>query len=241
MSREHYFSRSISPEMVGVAGFPWLEGKEKWLPRDRIYGRVLCAHHNKQLSPLDAYASEAFDTIEAIFRVLRIRQARGRSSNWHVIAKCLNGVLFERWLLKVALGFICTNSKNRIWLQNGATELEPPLSIVQAAFGIESLPAGMGLYSDLTIEPPLPLAFEKHVGVEVLLAKGAMQGIPGVFIFCKGLRYRLWLTDKTGYRDRRFRRPGQQVVLCEGQVSHVIQYDWTPLATPKTHEGAIAP
>lgn len=197
-SREHYFTKGASPEIIGVGGFDWLKGETRLLPRDAICGHVLCASHNSRLQQLDDTAISFYAMIEELIRVLENRQRFKGRGRWNLITSYVDGDKFERWLGKLTVGFFCTNSKNGQWYQNQKPELEPPLSIVRAIFGIKTFTPPMGFYTQLP-GPSIEVDLDMHTkfeGLELINSRNGRRGLGGADITVKGFKYRLWLTDK---------------------------------------------
>ena len=75
ISKEHYVSRSvlaIAGNTVQVSGFPWQEPDEPLeIGIGALTSRILCSHHNSELSPLDETASKFLRALKTSFDLFR--------------------------------------------------------------------------------------------------------------------------------------------------------------------------
>ena len=72
LSKEHYVSESvleIAGTAVQVTGFPWQPGGETaQIGTASLAAKILCKHHNEQLSPLDSVAKVFLSGLKASFQ-----------------------------------------------------------------------------------------------------------------------------------------------------------------------------
>lgn len=113
--------------------------------RDGLFGmpsfkrKMLCAHHNSALSPVDTEAKIFSDSLkDAEHRVQSLIYLP--NLNYRI-----NGPRLERWFLKTFINlFICKPSG---WhYPGGFPPTRPPIHLVRAAFGLETLKPPMGLH-----------------------------------------------------------------------------------------------
>lgn len=103
-SREHYISKGILREIYydgdpefRVEGFDWIKpGTEGSYTPEAFQAKVLCKRHNESLGKLDEEGLRFFQTIRAI--TTRFDSAPDFT--------LFNGCDLERWMLKVAFGFL---------------------------------------------------------------------------------------------------------------------------------------
>lgn len=136
MSGEHVFSNSIFK--AGCSCPVLIEGVQRIRQgaptRGAEKSNILCSHHNSLLSPLD----------ETIGRIaLFLAQTNDKDFQGSVI---IEGELLERWLLKTVI-----NSAAAGWA--APVKWLPSPDIVNAIFGLEPIPEGLGLYSVNGIDP----------------------------------------------------------------------------------------
>jgi hypothetical protein len=71
VSREHYISESvleIAGRDVQVSGFPWQEAnKPMQIGIGSLTSKILCEHHNSQLSPLDGSGRDFLQALKSSF------------------------------------------------------------------------------------------------------------------------------------------------------------------------------
>lgn len=137
LSREHIFSHSILKEFAGiyVRGFPWCRDELRVIGRKAFVTKRLCRKHNSALSPADAAAL-------ALFRGLLQGALHGTQENADVE---VNGTHIESWFMKTAINAMATEPEPPRWRSMGLS-MNPPLDLVQSAFGIVRLRPPMGLY-----------------------------------------------------------------------------------------------
>ncbi|NQT54697.1 MAG: hypothetical protein HQ551_00545 [Desulfobacteraceae bacterium] len=98
ISREHYISKSIfEQQFIYVTGLNWCKGKEKKISIANLTSKVLCEYHNNQLSVVDSAGINAIRIFEQFFPK-QYRSVKTEPEN-----KVVDGLNFERWLLKTAI------------------------------------------------------------------------------------------------------------------------------------------
>ena len=128
LSKEHVISSAVFDEtMLEVEGIHAFGDVRKTVSTAALTARVLCRGHNSQLSPLDSEAARLSDAIKAS----RI----GSDPVMHQV----NGILLERWALKVLVNLLASR-----WTEKGY--LPPGLDIIEKVFGSEPILAPSGLY-----------------------------------------------------------------------------------------------
>jgi hypothetical protein len=142
MSKEHVFSRSIfEPGRGDIAVQGMVNMPDGSIGGDWPKARILCAHHNSALSPLDSEAKKLADGLR-----------KGLAGSGQTVVH-LSGVLLERWVLKTVI--------NQMVSGLGSQEKwKPAPQWVQIAFGRALMPPGLGLYS-LRVENYLPHSNEQ--------------------------------------------------------------------------------
>lgn len=103
ITREHYISENVLESItegkrtIVVQGFPWQnDGSPKSVGIGALQSKILCGVHNSSLSDLDTFAGKFFRTIEGIDK-------SPSSIQQHSV---FDGLMLERWLLKVLLGMV---------------------------------------------------------------------------------------------------------------------------------------
>jgi hypothetical protein len=121
-TNEHYISKSLLDRLGArffVEGVPWL-------------ARVLCKRHNNALWPLDTMIGNFYDVLAGAHK--------GREVGAHLF----KGEDFERWALKILLGY--TASGNVRWHNGSKEHPEIPLLYLRILFGEEDMPDGCGFF-----------------------------------------------------------------------------------------------
>ena len=94
---------------------------------DSLVAKILCEKHNSVLSPMDSEIKKLGDACLAFLR------------KPHASAVRVEGLLIERWLLKLTVGSIASG-----WLHG--LKVNPPLGVVEALFGKRETPQSVGLF-----------------------------------------------------------------------------------------------
>jgi hypothetical protein len=118
MSKEHYISRSvlkIAGKIVQVSGFPWQKPDE---PQEvgihALTSKILCSHHNSQLSPLDETGKEFLSALKSIFD-----EALANENYAHEDFS-IDGNKLELWLLKILCGVFVVSGTVKVperWIE----------------------------------------------------------------------------------------------------------------------------
>jgi hypothetical protein len=102
-SREHYISRSVL-EIVGakfqISGFPWQQPEQQMeVGIGALVSRILCNHHNSELSILDETGNE-------FVRALKSSFGEALGNDYAEEEFSISGEKLELWLLKILCGII---------------------------------------------------------------------------------------------------------------------------------------
>ncbi len=110
ISREHIVSKAILDDVIVVIGLPGCKEKSMQIPKDRLVTKILCQHHNNQLSIYDETIAEHKKHIDLIDKndSLFNRMPKMVKKNYFVCT--LNGNDLERWFLKTLIN-ICKTDK----------------------------------------------------------------------------------------------------------------------------------
>jgi len=151
-----------------------------------LESRILCAHHNNRLSPLDSEALKAFEAFEA----MHYAAAEGKAAAESVYT--VDGDLFERWMLKAVCGGLFSGNMRA----DGGLELkgvEPPLDWLETMYEGKRFPDNFGLYAaapqggeTFTIDRAIfrcsPLVLQNELGTVVHGAKLHLFGFRFVLL-----------------------------------------------------------
>jgi len=196
VSGEHYASKCIfDVGKVVVQGFDWCKDDPKEIHINHLTANILCEKHNQELSPLDAEAGRVFANFQEAVRLFSVRSGLGAKRFWPNRPKfCVDGNLFERWLLKTLINF-SVRGRNIIGLE----ENEPgkcPTTLAETAFGRRQFLGESGLYAapelNAVVDPPLGKPFNLTT---VLLGEKRLIG--GMFSV-SGIRLMIWLAQDRG-------------------------------------------
>ena len=140
ISREHYISSGIL-KLIGrsfeASGHPWLKGKTKRLTSSALTAKILCNHHNNQLSELDDVAIDLFGTLQRFDKELGSNDVRSED-------RIFSGYMVERWFIKLYLGMHFGGQ-----LHSRLFNIEPYL--LENLFYDKRLPNDFGLYFGLPL------------------------------------------------------------------------------------------
>tara|TARA_R110002111_G_scaffold156378_1_gene223074 strand:+ start:569 stop:1273 length:705 start_codon:yes stop_codon:yes gene_type:complete len=98
VSREHYFSEGLLPEIVTVSGPSWTNGETLKLSRKSLTAKCLCRKHNSELSILDKEAIAFHNAMDLIKRALD--DPKSSRSGYHIV----DGTMLLRWCCKTIAG-----------------------------------------------------------------------------------------------------------------------------------------
>jgi len=133
LSREHYISRSVL-EIVGktvsVSGFPWqTSDRSMEIGIEALTSKILCEHHNSELSPLDNIGAEFLRSLKSSF------DGSVNNSKFNDEAIDIDGLKLEAWLLKILCGIIVVSGTAKV-----------PQEWIEILFQNRSFPENSGLY-----------------------------------------------------------------------------------------------
>lgn len=158
ISREHYISSGVLKligRSIDVSGHSWLKGKTKKLSPSALTSKILCRHHNNQLSNLDDIAIDLFGTLK------RFDQELGSDNSVNEI-KIFSGHMIERWFIKLYLGLHYSEQ-----FQSKPYNIEPYL--LENLFHDVRLPNNFGLYFGLPLGSKV--RFFNGLGVSTFLSQ----------------------------------------------------------------------
>jgi hypothetical protein len=128
-----------SKRYIGVKGMSYLRGEEKPIGIKRLVGRVLCEHHNNELSRLgiDQAGRDLF---------VAMREMNNAAGDPKAAEEVLtvDGDQLERWMMKVLLGTLYSGNFNMP--PPGMKDKVPPLHWMEYLFKSAKLPKDLGLY-----------------------------------------------------------------------------------------------
>ncbi len=106
-TKEHYVSSSVL-ELVGnkvrVSGFPWQQRDEAQdIGISALASKILCAHHNSELSPLDNAGKEFLSAVKNAF------DEAADQGDFTDESIPIEGDLLELWFLKVLCGILAVS------------------------------------------------------------------------------------------------------------------------------------
>ena len=223
MSREHIFSDSILKEFpsISVGGFHWCREEPQVISRKSFVVKRLCRKHNSALSSADHAAL-------TLFRNLKNSALPNREE----LNENVNGNDLEQWFIKTAINVLTTEPDPPQW-ETVHHSTQPPLGLVQKAFGIVPLRAPMGLY----LLPSVRRA-EDGLSVQCLHLEGGT--IVSVITTVLGCRF-FFSLDPNGWpmaedrdsilfgpeigADFHYRPPAIRVISSTG-ATRVVQLQW---------------
>ncbi|TKS60132.1 MAG: hypothetical protein EWM72_01597 [Nitrospira sp.] len=113
LSREHIISAAFfEGNNIKAAGFDWTGDKVAEISLKNAVVKVLCKSHNSKLSELDTEIRKISECFSQFNQAVVGGADSSKHSNQFVGQ--VNGVKFERWLLKTTLNVICASPKKYI-------------------------------------------------------------------------------------------------------------------------------
>jgi hypothetical protein len=189
---EHILSKGLfTGKRVVVEGTSWRTSEPKAIGVNALTANRLCRDHNNGLSEVDAEGIAAFHAIRRFEDILAGRRPVRRPGD---LSHDVRGPLLERWFIKHAINLVVVGEPDKSWY-NGNKATQPPLDVVEAAFGRRPLQHPRGLYNFAGRR----VGERKLVGDQVEFRSvytpaGALVG--GLFEF-QALSFLIWLTDGT--------------------------------------------
>ncbi len=142
ISREHYISKGVfEQQFIYVKGFKWCKEAEKKISIANLTSKVLCERHNNELSDVDKTGINAIRIFEELI------PEEHRSNRTPPMSRVIDGINFERWLLKIAINL---SYQGGMHIGVGMTDSEPGLPspyLLQVVFGKMRFSHKMGLYT----------------------------------------------------------------------------------------------
>jgi hypothetical protein len=227
-SREHFISRVILESLApfSVQGFPWLKpGETGEASPKSLAAAVLCEHHNGLLSNYDAEAAK-------LFAHLKLIDSKPTPEELGTVPPIsIDGVRFEKWLLKVVCGILASGNFRVDGKFFG--KLSPSEFMVDLLYRDEPWKPGIGLYIDFGQLRRLD-AF-RGLGYDPVYVKTT----PTNAMIC-GIDIRLWGFPFRGlfaaYEDGSilpgYRPPKLEIV--NGAVRKEITFAWPEGTPPST-------
>lgn len=142
LSREHYISQSIfEQQFIYVSGLNWCKGEDKRISIANLTKKVLCEHHNNRLSVVDNAGINAIRVFEQLIPEEH-RKAKIPPENHKI-----DGLNFERWLLKTAINLTYQGDKHIGVDMTDSVPGAPSPYLLQVVFGDLPFTHKMGLYT----------------------------------------------------------------------------------------------
>jgi len=236
-SHEHIVSRALfeSPK-VRVQGFSWCRDQPKELSLATLTSKILCTHHNSQLSNIDSAGADAFSAFREATRLQNHRSKYSRR-RWTVRTMTVDGPALERWFLKTTINLWSSSRSGLRWTdRSGITIDRPPEDLVRIAFGLSELPSNFGLYAASIVETQF---FSDDTVSFAPLVRGETIIVGGLFEF-RGHGFILWLDGQPlqptlarsnittpRLHGARVHYHLQSIIFrVGGHVSHRIIFEW---------------
>ena len=164
------------------------------LPVATLESKILCEHHNNQLSEVDAEATRIFKFIgESLSDFQNLEKNPGKRTRLLPREYRADGYLFERWCAKTLIDHVCVEKSKTVW--HGTTDpmLNPPIEILEAVYGQKEFDYPMGLYlaQENTKAPQYALREKLNVDPRFHPDDG---GLMGAFLEFRDFRFLIWLS-----------------------------------------------
>lgn len=172
MSGEHLFTKSVMGEgAIGVVGWPKIPD-HTFIGLRSATANVLCVDHNSALSGLDSEAKRLSDALDEFHAA--------KAGDFHVL---LDGLVFERWLLKVTVGHLAAGM-TRLGKRYPARP-----EIVAALYGLIPMSAPIGMYSMAGVERHSTITKEFLFRELDVVDPAGQPRVVGAFIALHGLPF----------------------------------------------------
>ena len=223
--------------MLTVSGQRWLNGESRVISKTKLGVRILCETHNNLLSELDNCAISTFRDIDEVMAISDERGKMPRWKLWRKVERAIDAKLFERWLIKYLMG-VCFEEPTSRWHPDGTPPHEPPLILLRALFGFESLQPPMGLYFLGGLGQQIHN--EERVGIAAYLLPDTEFIAAGIINF-RNFQFLIWLADLpieqfnfAGLTGVQY-GPGEQslqyhletiTLTARGKKSAILHFEW---------------
>jgi hypothetical protein len=239
MSGEHTVSKGLfTDDLVVVQGLSWCKDEPKTIGLSSLTRKILCTHHNSNLSQVDDAAIAAFNAFRESVRLTDIRE-KIKERRWTVVRLPIDGDRLERWFLKTLIN-ITIGGKEKIGLKSN-TPGEPSSDLVEIAFGHRKFVPDAGLYNSQ--EAGETIDSEDRVTIAPFFDSQNEYVLGGTFNF-RGFRFMLCLREtgftgnvtlvhKDGRETSRYSKPLRHlrhlkvtVGATRRYVSHTLDFEW---------------
>jgi hypothetical protein len=177
---------------VHVTGKIWNASHPRTIGLNALTANILCRSHNSGLSPLDASGGEATRALGE-FIGSQARRRRVRTTGNFIETHGVDGALFERLLLKTLINFVVAKDGGEVWAGSQAHD-DPPLNLVQVAFGLARLLFPAGLYMNPGARSTIR---SDRDGLECTTLVDAEMTVVGAKYLFRGFPFLLWIDEQT--------------------------------------------
>ncbi len=190
LTKEHLISASLFPKSnrIFVQGFPWCIDKQQEIGIASLTAKILCKHHNNNLSVLDSAAGHGFNNFEHISKL--IVEANSTNAQLKIKESHVNALLLERWFLKTLIN-VCY--KGNYLIGNSEISGIPEDDLVKICFGKSKFANEAGMYIAAGVGDKM--SFGSHLILTPLIEKSENRVVGGLFEFA-GLSIFLWLIQE---------------------------------------------
>lgn len=164
ISKEHYISRTLLEALsnnggIPIGGLPWQPDQTlQKIGIESLVSKILCQTHNSSLSPLDAVGGKLFQVIDSA----------DKSPTTLPTVTQLDGLLIERWFVKVLCGLAAAAGWN-----NGIVPEQWKLLLLG-----EEWPEHCGLYVPIPSEQQV---FAKDLFITTMVDQKTKQVLAAIF------------------------------------------------------------
>jgi hypothetical protein len=142
LSREHYISKSIfEHQFIYAKGLSWCKNEEKKISIASLTKKVLCEHHNNLLSEIDQAGINSIRLFEQLL------PEDIRSTKTLPKSQIIDGLNFERWLLKTAINLTYEGEIHIGVDMTDSKPGQPSPYLLQVVFGDLPFTHKLGLYT----------------------------------------------------------------------------------------------
>jgi hypothetical protein len=165
------------------------------LPLATLESKILCRHHNGELSKVDAEAIRIFkflgEALEAVRHPPKKKQLLPKRYE-------ADGRLFERWCAKTLIDCACVERSKTRWHATGTIGSllrDPPPGIINAVFGLTKFSGPLGLYLAQESTAQAQEVLREEFSVDPLFHP-VDDGLMGAFLSFRDYRFLLWLNSE---------------------------------------------
>ena len=228
LSKEHLITEKVLRDgKLTVSGSKW-SGETKSITRGGFVGRILCGHHNSELSRIDEKGIDFVSTLEKAVELSNNRELLPKPNNWYWKKFVIDGNGTEKWFSKTIINLQIAHGNSLFRWRFDDFRAEPSPQIVNTIFGIDRLLPPKGLYFQMVVGEKVD-SIKDFSYVEY---ENNQNEFIGGELSIKGFRFIVWFLDSHSPASHPLQpnsliyRPDAIKFEVKGKYSHKLAFSW---------------